>query len=77
MSDQRLGLRLRAGVLALALAQQLAVGQRGRGREAGGHLREARHVLIRAVNAPSRRSFRVFREGAPARAFSLYARRRP
>ena len=58
MSDQRLGLRLRAGVLALALAQQLAVGQRGRGREAGGHLREARHVLIRAVNEPSR-SFTV------------------
>ena len=59
MSDQRLGLRLRASVrglrvLALALAQQLAVGQRGRGREAGGHLREARHVLIRAVNEPSR-----------------------
>ena len=63
MSDQRLGLRLRAGVrglrvLALALAQQLAVGQRGRGREAGGHLREARHVLIRAVNESSR-SFTV------------------
>ena len=63
MSDQRLGLRLRAGVrglrvLALALAQQLAVGQRGRGREAGGHLREARHVLIRAVKEPPR-SFTV------------------
>ena len=64
MSDQRLSLRHLHGdleadvrglrVLALALAQQLAVGQRGGGREAGGHLSEARHVLIRAVNEPSR-----------------------
>ena len=60
VSDQRLSLRHLHGdleadvrglrVLALALAQQLAVGQRGGGREAGGHLGEARHVLIRAVN---------------------------